>query len=245
VGRTTLRVHYETPAGSTADASIVVSVNVIGAPGLGPIVLGQDVPIPYEVISANTFDAARLEIRNQDHALVFKQTGLPVSTGLHEQDAVWLGVKWNQSPNTGKFANPNNGPYDVNIIGVKDGTETIITRSSDIRLVIEADVTDARAPGQRSGKTAGLANALDTLQVVMARGSDETLVTEPNISLIGASDDPTQPKHLTVDVDDFNTLANGAYNVIFRGLRDDIGNVADSDKTAVGIQPYSFTVDLR
>ncbi len=43
-----------------------------------------------------------------------------------------------------------------------------------------------------------------------------------------------------------NNLADGTYEVLFRDLRDDIGNFADTDNNAAnGITPPSFNITIK
>ena len=86
---------------------------------------------------------------------------------------------------------------------------------------------------------------LDALKIVMksSLGGETVFSGAGVITVTGANPDS---KDIKVDVAGLNTLANGLYDVLFRDLRDEIGNFADEDGVSSnGIQPIKFSLELR
>ncbi|MEO8368069.1 MAG: choice-of-anchor X domain-containing protein [Candidatus Solibacter sp.] len=243
-GTAVLTVTYTCDSGASDSKSITVkvglSISVISTAPTPSLLLGTDGTINYRVAPAGgNYDSVSLEIKNAAGTLVFKQTGLATSSGDHA--TTWTGIKWNQGANAGAFANPKNGPYEIKIIGTKNGTDDTDTRSASIKLIVEADLTDAAAAGV--SRSAGINDVLTALKIVMKQGANETIVTGAGaLTLTG-----TQfAKHVKADAPALNNLADGLYDVEFRDLRDDVGNFGDTDNNAAnGIQVYKFQLNLR
>lgn len=211
----------------------------------GTLVLGKDLAVNYEVstFTGTGFDSVEMEIKNSSGQVVFANQGLPAGSG--SQSAVWPGGKWNQSPHAGAFANPLNGPYQITLTGRKvDCPDQIQSSSIATKLVLEADVQDAIPPGAVATRSSGLEDMLDALKIVLKLGAGETVFSGAGvITVTGANPDT---KEIKVDAAGLNTLANGAYEVLFRDLRDEIGNFADEDGVlSNGIQPIKFNLELR
>ncbi|RMD65836.1 hypothetical protein D6833_02300 [Candidatus Parcubacteria bacterium] len=184
----------------------------------------------------------QLEIRNASGALVFALQGLPGAPGAHS--AVWPQGKWNQVLHVGAFANPKNNPYQIKLIGKKaDCRDREATTTVSTELKLEADIKDEAPFGATASRSSGLGDMLDALKIVMKLGPSETVFSGPGaITVTG----PTPfMKHIKVDNPGLNALPDGQYEVLFRDLRDEIGNFADSDgNPANGIQPVTFLLEL-
>ncbi len=72
---------------------------------------------------------------------------------------------------------------------------------------------------------------------------DETEFTGPgSITVTGTT---REAKHLKLEDPGLNTLSDGRYGVLFRDLRDEIGNFTDADANPVnGIQPVEFSLEI-
>jgi len=208
----------------------------------GVFVLGNDLTINYEVSKCNGFDEVDLEIRNASGALVFSLQGLPGAPGAHS--TVWPKGKWNQAPHIGAFANPKNNPYQVKLIGKKVGCpDREATGTVSTKLELEADIRDEVPTGATASRSAGLQDMLDALKIVMKLGPTETVLSgSGTVTVTG----PTPlMRHIKVDSPSLNALPDGQYEVLFRDLRDEIGNFTDSDgNPANGIQPVTFILEL-
>jgi len=204
--------------------------------------LGEDVDIEYEILASPPevdFDEVNLEIRNASGVLVY-EASLDKSPGIH---TVTWNVRWNVDPHAGAYANPRNGPYTIKIIGLDtECPDKEDTRPISTQLVIEADVTD-RPEGLAVPNVAGLEDMLDALKIVLRLGVDETQFTGPgSITVTGTT---REAKHLKLEDPGLNTLSDGRYSVLFRDLRDEIGNFTDADANpANGIQPVEFSLEI-
>ncbi len=227
----------------TAEA-IDTQLNIISLAPPGTFILGTDLVINYEVtpMTGMGFDQVDLEIKNALGTLVFGFQGLPGSPGTHS--VTWPKGKWNQSPFAGAFANPKNSPYEVKLIGVTTVCpDRVATDSVATKLELEADIKDDLPTGATAMRSAGLEDMLDTLKIVMKLGPSETVFSGTGITVTGLNPDN---KHIKVDAPGLNTLADGLYDVLFRDLRDEIGNFADDDGNPTnGIQPIKFSLELR
>ena len=113
-----------------------------------------------------------------------------------------------------------------------------------VKLVIEADVKDKLPAGASGTRSEGLDDLTDALKIVMKKGSAETVVSGAGaITVTGAASDE---KHIKVDAPGLNGLDDGTYEILFRDLRDGVGNFADMDNNpANGAQPLKFNLELR
>ncbi len=229
------------PATGTADGAYLD----LTMPNPGAVLtLGNDLLVEYEVGPSNGsgFDSVELEISNAFGNQVFVLDGLPSTPGNHS--VVWADGRWNVTY-PGTFANPNNGPYEIKLIGQQSiCPDDEASTSVFTELVIEADVKDDMPGGATATRSAGLDDMLDALEIVMKLGTVETIISGPaGITVTGPD---SADKHVRADAPVLNTLQDGAYDVLFRNLRDEIGNFADSDGNASnGIQPITFTLELR
>jgi hypothetical protein len=235
--------------GSTTIRKITIGeVKITSLNPMSNLKLGEDLTVNYSVdLAGQPLDSAELHVKNKADTLVFKKTGLDISPGPHATS--WEMAKWNQAPNSGAFANPNNSNYKTKIYGMYKGMkcdsdeETINTK-----LVIESDIKDQLPGGATATAVAGLDDMLDALKVVMKKGAAETVVS--GAGSIKVTDNSGGSKTVIVkqiEVDDpaLNMLPDGDYEVIFRDLRDEIGNFADMDNNpANGIQPYMFPLKI-
>jgi hypothetical protein len=78
----------------------------------------------YKIAGDDMFDYVALRVLNRDGTVVFYDAGWSVRPGTHR--AVWTQTAWNQPPHCGAFANPANGPYDIQVVGVSDGVEALL-----------------------------------------------------------------------------------------------------------------------
>lgn len=238
-----------------SEASDADSVDVEVGPGLElvsvsptPLKLGQDATITYRVTGpADPFDSVRLDISNKNNTTVFDMDGLPKAAGTY--NVTWPEGKWGGSNPAfpGAFANPNDNPYTVQVIGNKGaGCEVIAEDTMDTRLIIEFDAEDKKsiAPGVFVARSSGLDDLAMALKIVMKLGGAETVVSGAGaITVTGASHDE---KHVEVDSPMLNTLGDGNYEVLLRDFRDQVGNFADSDGNAEnGITEHKFNLEIR
>ncbi|MDX2057713.1 MAG: carboxypeptidase regulatory-like domain-containing protein [Gemmatimonadales bacterium] len=207
-----------------------------------PLVLGNDLTIDYEVVAPAGFamDALRLEVVNANGILVY-ETPADATAGVHSM--IWPGV-WNQAPHSGAFANPANGPYEVRLIGTEAGADCGEgAQLADTHLVLAADLVDVPAPGTNPTEAAGLADLTAALKVVLkSGGGPEFLFLAPTFTVDGPD---RWHRHLVVEAPGLDALPDGDYDVLFRDLRDEIGNFADADgNPANGIQEIQFSLSL-
>jgi hypothetical protein len=220
----------------------VAKVSITGAMPT-PVILGEDMTINYMIDPPTALDSADLEIKNSGGTVVFKKSGLAAGTGA--QMTKWEKAKWSEAPNAGFFANPKNGPYKLKILGKLKGKPCDSDPfDAGTKLVIEADVKDKLPMGVAAARSAGLDDMLDALKLVMKKGSTETVISGAgSITVTGAMSDE---KHIKVDTPALNSLDDGTYDILFRDLRDGVGNFADTDNNpANGAQPPKFPLELR
>jgi hypothetical protein len=220
----------------------VAKVSVTGATP-NPVPLGEDLTVNYMIDPPVPLDSADLEVKNTGGTVVFKKAGLAAGTGA--QTTKWEKITWSEAPNAGFFANPKNGPYKLRILGkVKGKACDSDPFDAPLKLVIEADVKDKLPAGASGTRSAGLDDLADALKIVMKKGSAETVVAGAGaITVTGAMSDE---KHIKVDAPGLNGLDDGTYEVLFRDLRDGVGNFADMDNDpANGAQPLKFNLELR
>jgi hypothetical protein len=89
-----------------------------------PVPVGEDTVVMYKIAGDDMFDYVALRVLNRDGTVVFYDAGWSVRPGTHR--AVWTQTAWNQPPHCGAFANPANGPYDIQVVGVSDGVEALL-----------------------------------------------------------------------------------------------------------------------
>jgi len=211
--------------------------------------LGDDLAVNYVVDLAPGIglDSAELHVHNNANTQVFKKTGIDTSAGAH--GASWVKAKWNQGAHAGAFANPNNSNYKTKIVGKYKGESCDSNEKTiNTKLIIEADIKDQLPGGATATRVSGLDDMPSTLKVVIKKGPTETIVT--GAGSITVTDNSGGSKtvidhHIKVDAPALNTLPSGAYEVLFRDLRDEIGNFADKDNNpGNGIQPYMFNLEI-
>ena len=224
------------------------ALEITGTDPAGPVLLGANLTIHYVITSQcqagfNGFDQVQLEIRNQSGGLVVQSTGWSGALGAHT--AVWTQARWNQGSHAGAFANPGSGPYEVRLIATgADCPTSQGATAAATHLVLEADLVDDPPAGPVVSRSAGLEDMLDALKIVLKLGAQETVISGPG-SIVMNGPDP-EHKHIRVDTPALNGLPGGAYEVLFRDLRDEIGNFADADgNPGNGIQPLSFNLEIR
>lgn len=119
--------------------------------------------------------------------------------------------------------------------------EEVETRDQNTRLRLEVDLRDDKV--SHGSGSAGLHGLGAALKVVMKNGGTETIFSGAALSITGMFHNN---KKVVVDQPGLQTLADGAYKVLLRDLRDDIGNFTDEDNNAEnGIQEPSFDLELR
>lgn len=227
----------------TVKVLVGIAIDITSTVPPDELILGESAVINYEIKPpGQSFDTVVMEIRNTIGDIVVKKEGLPVSAGAHSTS--WENARWNQGAFNGKFANPKNGPYQIKMIGTKDGDTDDDTSPLNTKLVIEADIKDEKTAGSGAARSAGLGDLIDALKIVMKLGGSETVVSGAgSITVTGAAHDQ---KHIKVDAPALNNLDSGVYDVLFRDLRDEVGNFADEDgSTGNGIQPLKFPLEIR
>jgi len=208
---------------------------------LGKINLGTDAVLTYEVVGpGDPFDEVHFRVRDKSNDVLVERTGLPTTAGFHS--VTWTGAKWEQVF-PGAFANPAGGPFELEMRGIKDQCDVTESEKRDTHFVIEADLKDEPAPGTFPVGPSGLDDLLDALKIVLNNGSDVLTVSGPGaISVTG----PFTSKHIRAESPQLDMLPDGQYQVMFRDLRDEIGNFTDADgNPANGIQEWKFPVELR
>jgi hypothetical protein len=203
--------------------------------------VGDDTSITYHIEADGVYDSVKVEVLNNSDTVVFSAPTQPTGQGSHPVS--WQGTAWNQDPNRGALANPGNGPYTVRATATSAGKDTTVKKSVRPKLVIQADISDT-GPGNGL-RPAGLADMLGALKVIMRLdGKDVAIITGAgSITVTGAD---AYNKHIRIDDPQLNALPPGVYQVIFRDLRDAIGNFADQDGNPQnGIQPYQFQVKIK
>jgi len=176
-----------------------------------------------------------LRVANQSDTLVYKRTDLDTSGGQHT--TTWDDAKWNQTPHSGAYANPNNGDYKITVRGTKDGsTYTSAQETVNTKFVIEADIKDQKAGG--ASAAAGLADLSSALEVIVSKGE-----TSHNLSS-GTLTNITDGKHVKVDSGTLNSLADGTWTVQLKDVRDEIGNFHDTNTGTQDIDHYEWEVEL-
>jgi len=212
--------------------------------------LGTDLSVNYRIAPAGySFGSAELLISNASETVVYKATGIPAAAGdpLVTRIATWAGAKWNQAPHGGAFANPRNGPYRPQVVGINGARQWRSNRLPiGTKLVIEIDIKDVPPPGASATRDAGLHDLASILKVYVKKqgGGDE--VWADTLTVSGASSDLKHVKAESASpTGGINNVSNGTYDVEFRKLRDAIGNFSDADSNpANGIQPLKFSIDL-
>lgn len=202
------------------------------------LLLGDDLTVSYQIIgpASFVFDTVDLEVRNSADTLVFKKTGLNTGVGTHT--ATWDDAKWNQSPHSGAYANPNNSDYKIKVIAKKGSDVSSDEETIKTRLVIEADIKDEKAGS--ASRSAGLADLADALDVVLTKGTTVHTFSGAALTLTDIIDG----KHLKVDNSTLNSLADGTWTTQFKDVRDEIGNFYDADPVTSSIEHYKWDMDL-
>ena len=248
-GNVTLTCHFlgDTATLDTQDILLVKAKAIdITLAGSSTVILGTDLTIDYTVPSGITLTDVAIEIRNNvGGTLVYRAAGLPKTVGSHS--VTWSKAKWNQVPHSGAYANPKNGTYKVRVIGIDGANQTPSNELSvTTRLVIKFDVQDKAPTGSSPSRVAGLDDLLGTsmapaLKIVLKKGTVETVFDGTTGGLAvttGANNNPLLlfEKHIELDAAGLNQLPSGAYQVIIRDFRDDVGNFNTS---------VSFNIDLE
>jgi transglutaminase-like putative cysteine protease len=205
----------------------------------GEVSVGDSVEVAYSVEPSDfSFDTVELHVKNKDDALVYKATGLDGSAGMHT--GRWEDARWNQGSAPFPYANPANSDYKIILVGKKGGFECESKPEKiKTKLVIEADIKDPEVTA--GAERAGIKDLVDALKIVLKKGSAETVFS--GSGAISATFKNDFEVHVKVQDPGLNSLANGDYEVLFRDLRDQIGNFSDADAGTNGIQEIKF--DLR
>jgi hypothetical protein len=202
--------------------------------------LGEDMQVDYTIEdSSGAISGPELRITNRDDVVIYA-VAVPLASGAGSH--TWSEAKWSEAPHSGAFANPGSGPYSVQIVAMIGTTECRSNALTiDTKLELVADVTDHPAPS--SPHAAGLEHAIDGLEVAFRLGSRETILMGPgDLELVGQT---REVKTLRVFGPRVNQLPPGDYEVLFRNLRDDIGNFYDDDSSqSNGIQPKKHMISL-
>jgi hypothetical protein len=207
----------------------------------GELELGEDLAIDYSVEpSSFSFDSAKLQIKNANGDLVYEMDAIDGSGGSHS--TMWEKGKWNQGTTPYPYANPNNGDYEIVIVGMAGGMECPSKEEKiKTKLVIEADIEDPEPPSM--GDRAGLDDFLDAFKLVLDSAGSETVFQGSGQIDVTVVDD----YEVKIKVEDpgLQTLDDGDYEVRFRDLRDELGNFGDDDPGMDGIQEIKFDLRLK
>ena len=235
-----------TNCGSIPSKTDTIRVVVIDAKvdSLSPateLKLGEDLTVRYtiDVPGGITLDRVELRILNASDEILFSRNDLAASSGSNT--TTWPKGK----TSSGAFANPKQGEYKVVIVAIKGSGEAKSPDDKTIKtkLVLEADIHDK--PSSNVPITAGLRDLSRVLKVVMKSGSNETVFSGGSLTINPVGSGETE-KRIEVDVPGLNNLEDGDYDVLFRDLRDDIGNFSDEDDDLQnGVQPIKFQLKLR
>jgi hypothetical protein len=202
------------------------------------VLLGDDLTITYQIIASTgfAFDTVDLEVRNSVDAMVFKTPGLGTGVGPHT--IIWDHAKWNQSPHSGAYANPNSGNYKLKVVAKKGWYVSYDEKSIKTKLVIESDITDEKAG--TASRSAGLADLADALDVVVTKGTTVHTFAGTALTLTDIADG----KNLKVDNSTLNSLVDGTWTFQLKDVRDEIGNFYGSNPAAGTIDHYKWDMDL-
>ena len=230
-------------AGSASD-TITVGVFEIKVDSLSPameLLLGEDLTINYTINgpSGDNLSDIELRIQNESDQDLFKTSQIAGDVGSHQ--ATWEKGKLNQGGFNNAFANPNGGDYKVLVVATEGGQEIESNDDKTIKTKLEVEAEIEDKPGAGGAEAAGLDDLDQILKIVFKNGSNETIFTGGSLTI----QDQGDAKMVKVDDGALNTLEDGEYDVLFRDLRDDIGNFSDSDDAQQGVQPIKFTLELR
>ncbi len=223
------------PQGKTESPTVEITIDSLSATTFN---LGSDLTINFTVkLNGLTLDSANLEVRNSGGTLVVTQAldGTQRSEGSHA--IVWTEGKWNNGAHNAAYANPKNSDYAIKIVGTcSAGTVSSNVKKAKTRLVVQADVRDQAPTGATPSKVAGLRKVGDALKVQLADGSGTSKATAA-FTLSGTT---AEEKRVVATFSSMTNVTGGSYTVIFRDLRDDIGNFTDDDNNGSnGVQPPS------
>ena len=219
----------------------VVDVKVTDLIPAADLILGDDLVVKYTISGPEMFlfDSVDLEVYNKLDELVFKKNGLSTFVGPG-WDTKWEKAKWNQEPHLGAYANPNNGNYKIKIVAK---TDACVMKSNDntikTKLVIEANIKDEK--GGTATMASGLGDIGDALKVVVKK--DVTIHTLSGASLTFASLD--DGKLVRIDNETLNSLADGAWTIQLKDVRDEIGNFYGANLTTGHVDHYEWTINLH
>jgi hypothetical protein len=196
--------------------------------------LSTDLAVQY-TISGGNLDQASFEISAADNTVVYADTTISTTAGTHT--VIWPDGIWNQGSTA--FANPLNGPYLVTVSGAKGMCFPNAAGSIATSLEISADVTDVPPVGSSA---AGVADMLDALKVVLRVGQSEFEFSGADIMTSAI----TNGLRITINDPLLNALPSGIIEVVFKNLRDEVGNFADDDADlSNGAETVSGTLELQ
>jgi hypothetical protein len=214
--------------------------------------IGDDLSVNYVVTgpSGFSFDSLELQVYNYDNDLVYKRTDLVKTVGSHSTS--WIAAKWNQGGNSGSYANPNNGPYTIKVLGT-EGTCVCGQYNFDIntKIIIEANITDkVNTDPSKVDSTAipsGLGDLSAALDVNVSKGTVAKLFNnyDDNNNNDITITDITDGKHIEVDNSELNNLEDGQWNIQIKDVRDEIGNFFDADKNTGAIVHKSWNITIN
>ena len=224
----------------------IVLVSLRSESSSNSVRLGDDLTVLYEVKSPSgeQFDSVELDVYNSTKSNTDKKKGLVYQGSPSEQsvddseNAIWPKAKWNQPAHNGAYANPNNGPYTVRIVGKMtspgQALECWSEQTISTTFVVTAKVKD-ETPSDAGlfAEAAGLDDLLAALKVT-ASGEQNDSRTVPSSDITASDITDTlgmnDGKKLTVDSSVLNTLSDGKWTIRLSGVRDEIGNFADPEK---------------
>jgi hypothetical protein len=228
---------------------IVVSVEIVSLSPTGDLVLGEDLTVEYKVngSSSFSFDSVELHVYNYSDVLIYKRTGLGATAGTH--NTTWEDAKWNQSPHSGAYANPNNGPYKVEIVATcscSSPHSTSDSRTINTVLILEFDLEDDKPASDEisSGIFADAVDATKTDRIAVGltpvSGGTHIFGTSAPVfsakTMVDLDNDPavTEIKDTHVKQVMQSSISDGSYYVVVKRVRDKAGNAGVDGYTASG-----------
>ena len=218
----------------------IIKVDIVSLSPDADLELGDDLAIECELDgpSGFTFDSVELHVLNYSDTQIYKLTGLGATMGPHS--TTWNDAKWNQSPHSGAYANPNNGDYRVQIVATKGSAQCEDEESINTKFVIEADMKDEKSAGA-TAEASGMDDLGSALEVVAEKGTTTHVFAGASLTLSDIADG----KHAKVDNSTLNSLADGTWVVRLKDVRDEIGNFYDANTGTTTIEHDEWTVELE
>ncbi|HTL46961.1 MAG TPA: hypothetical protein VL688_02735 [Verrucomicrobiae bacterium] len=213
----------------------------ISTPANAPLMLGDDLTVKYKIEGAQ-FGKLEMRVYNKNGDVVYRRADLEGTIGSHE--TTWPKARWNQEPHIGAYANPKNGPYEIEIAAAKPRCVSAGSKYVDTKLVIQADIRDLKAG------SATRASSLDTtIQYTRIKlkgpaehdffGGDILRTTIPGLAA------GNYGKRLYVDKPfTLSRLEDGKWTISVYDNFDGVGNSLDTDPSTPQSDPYETEIEL-